>query len=520
MDHAVEKTPEREAFYRRIDGENLSALWNVMGDLITREPRSGCRPHLWRFDAIRGYMMEAGQLITAKEAERRVLILGKSRPAWPVEGDHLALCRRAAGDAGRGRAGAPAQPVGAALHPGGQGRPYHRGRRADQHGAGRFRHYACDGLARPRQRDLGADVLARRPRHSGGAVLRRLLHRGPRRGRPAGDAADRRQLRALRPQPAAGGLQARGEVLAGVQLSLRPFARGAGDGETGERVGPLPRAEAALRQSGHRRFRDADHRHLPAAAARGASIPRAIVPPTPPCSPRSRAAVARGSASRCSNGARATSSWCRAGTGSPTRPTTRPCCSVSPTARCSRSSICFARIGGMRDRPTTQVAMRRVRFTTISASPAGLTRGSTLLFAAPERGRVDCRVKPGNDENLSSESEELKNDRLRIRAAGAGFGGDRGRERAVSGAPHRLRRPQLRRARPRDGQGSRSRAAVLLHQAGGRGGRFRRDDSLSAARPGTSTTRSNSSSPSAARASPFRASARSTTSSATASAST
>jgi gentisate 1,2-dioxygenase len=75
MDHAVEKTPEREAFYRRIDGENLSALWNVMGDLITREPRSGCRPHLWRFDAIRGYMMEAGQLITAREAERRVLIL-------------------------------------------------------------------------------------------------------------------------------------------------------------------------------------------------------------------------------------------------------------------------------------------------------------------------------------------------------------------------------------------------------------------------------------------------------------
>src|ERR1700710_2557013 len=72
---AVQKTPEREAFYKKIDGENLSALWNVMGDLITPEPRSACRPHLWRFDAIRDYMMEAGGLITAKEAERRVLIL-------------------------------------------------------------------------------------------------------------------------------------------------------------------------------------------------------------------------------------------------------------------------------------------------------------------------------------------------------------------------------------------------------------------------------------------------------------
>jgi gentisate 1,2-dioxygenase len=75
MDHPVAKTAEREAFYRKIDGENLTALWNVMGDLITPEPKSACRPYLWRFDAIRAHMMEAGKLITAKEAERRVLIL-------------------------------------------------------------------------------------------------------------------------------------------------------------------------------------------------------------------------------------------------------------------------------------------------------------------------------------------------------------------------------------------------------------------------------------------------------------
>jgi gentisate 1,2-dioxygenase len=72
---AVQKTPEREAFYKKIDGENLSALWNVLGDLVTPEPRSACRPHLWKFDSIRDYMTEAGKLITAKEAERRVLVL-------------------------------------------------------------------------------------------------------------------------------------------------------------------------------------------------------------------------------------------------------------------------------------------------------------------------------------------------------------------------------------------------------------------------------------------------------------
>ena len=34
---AVQKTPERELFYKKIDGENLSALWNVLGDLIAFE---------------------------------------------------------------------------------------------------------------------------------------------------------------------------------------------------------------------------------------------------------------------------------------------------------------------------------------------------------------------------------------------------------------------------------------------------------------------------------------------------
>jgi gentisate 1,2-dioxygenase len=72
---AASNTPEREAFYRKIDSENLTALWTVMSDLITPEPKSACRPHLWKFDVIRDYMTEAGRLITAKEAERRVLIL-------------------------------------------------------------------------------------------------------------------------------------------------------------------------------------------------------------------------------------------------------------------------------------------------------------------------------------------------------------------------------------------------------------------------------------------------------------
>jgi gentisate 1,2-dioxygenase len=75
MEHTVLETPERRAFYQKIDGENLSALWNNMAALITPEPRSNCHPFHWRFDAIRARMLEAGGLITAREAERRVLVL-------------------------------------------------------------------------------------------------------------------------------------------------------------------------------------------------------------------------------------------------------------------------------------------------------------------------------------------------------------------------------------------------------------------------------------------------------------
>ncbi len=75
MDHAPAETPERRAFYARIDKQNMTPLWAVLSNLITPEPKSGCQPALWRFDDIRAAMLEAGALITAKEAERRVLIL-------------------------------------------------------------------------------------------------------------------------------------------------------------------------------------------------------------------------------------------------------------------------------------------------------------------------------------------------------------------------------------------------------------------------------------------------------------
>jgi gentisate 1,2-dioxygenase len=72
---SVMGTPEREAFYERIGQKNLAPLWTSLNDLITPEPRSKCVPAHWRFADVRAAMMEAGGIITAKEAERRVLVL-------------------------------------------------------------------------------------------------------------------------------------------------------------------------------------------------------------------------------------------------------------------------------------------------------------------------------------------------------------------------------------------------------------------------------------------------------------
>jgi gentisate 1,2-dioxygenase len=65
----------RQDLYRRMDKENLAPLWEVLHDLIPSEPVTACKPALWNYRKARPYLMEAGRLITAKEAIRRVLIL-------------------------------------------------------------------------------------------------------------------------------------------------------------------------------------------------------------------------------------------------------------------------------------------------------------------------------------------------------------------------------------------------------------------------------------------------------------
>lgn len=68
-------TPERQAFYDTIDKQSMAPLWEVLSGLVTKEPVSPCKAHIWKWDEVYPHVMNAGSLITAEEAERRVLIL-------------------------------------------------------------------------------------------------------------------------------------------------------------------------------------------------------------------------------------------------------------------------------------------------------------------------------------------------------------------------------------------------------------------------------------------------------------
>jgi gentisate 1,2-dioxygenase len=78
-------TPERQDFYKRLDARGTAPLWEVLGAIIPPEPRPEAVPVLWHYDDLRPLLLEAGRLLTEKEAERRVLVLenpglrGKSR---------------------------------------------------------------------------------------------------------------------------------------------------------------------------------------------------------------------------------------------------------------------------------------------------------------------------------------------------------------------------------------------------------------------------------------------------------
>lgn len=54
---------------------NLVPAWKVMPIYAPAHPKSPCKPTLWRYSEIRPFLVEGSKIISAKEAERRALLL-------------------------------------------------------------------------------------------------------------------------------------------------------------------------------------------------------------------------------------------------------------------------------------------------------------------------------------------------------------------------------------------------------------------------------------------------------------
>ena len=64
-----------QALYAEMRPHSLYPLWEVLASLVTPAPRSAAQPHRWSYGPARAWLLRAGDLISAEQAERRVLIL-------------------------------------------------------------------------------------------------------------------------------------------------------------------------------------------------------------------------------------------------------------------------------------------------------------------------------------------------------------------------------------------------------------------------------------------------------------
>ncbi len=65
----------RQDFYGRIGGLAMKPLWEELAALVPAAPVTEALPASWRYSQVKPFLMESGELISAREAERRVLIL-------------------------------------------------------------------------------------------------------------------------------------------------------------------------------------------------------------------------------------------------------------------------------------------------------------------------------------------------------------------------------------------------------------------------------------------------------------
>ena len=168
-------TGARQAYYDKAAKFHMAPLWEVLKGLVTPEPKTQCVPAIWKFADVKRLMLEAGEVITAEEAERRVLVLENPGRDRQVAHHQFAVRRHPAHLAGRGRRRASARRLRHPLRAGRRGRLYRGRGREDADEARRLHHHRQLGAARSRQSRQAAGDVARRARPADGQSFRDVV---------------------------------------------------------------------------------------------------------------------------------------------------------------------------------------------------------------------------------------------------------------------------------------------------------------------------------------------------------
>ena len=382
------RTPEREAFYERIAACQPGAVVGAAARARHPRPVTPCLPAIWHYRDVRPYLMQAGGLISAEEATRRVLILENPGLKGQTSITHSLF-------------------AGLQLILPGEVAPAHRhtqsalrfiiegkgaytavdGERTTMrpgdfvitpswtwHDHGNDTHEPMvwlDGLDIPIVRLLDASFA-----EPGDAEMQPVA-------RPEGDNAAR-----FAQQSGAGRL--------------------AGPRSRPRRCSTIPMPARASRSTVLSRNDDPDpcHGHklryvnpasgdfaMPTIGAFIQLLPEGLCHPALPLDRRHGLRRGRGrgrdagSATRFCAGSRATSLSCRAGRRSATKPRTRRCCSAIPTGRCRKSSACCASSAATPDAGRPRGGGHAMDVIIIGAGIGGLTLGLAL-----HRAGIPCRI--------------------------------------------------------------------------------------------------------------------------------
>jgi hypothetical protein len=163
------------SYSQTLESLSLGPLWTALHVLLPRQRVTAAVPHRWSWRDVRPLLHEAARLVPLEQAERRVLVL--ENPGLP--GSYSVTSTLYAGLQvilpGEAAPSHHHTPSALRLVVDGEGAFTTVDGVKCADGARRFHHHAAHALARSRARGNGARRVARRPRHSARARVRRFL---------------------------------------------------------------------------------------------------------------------------------------------------------------------------------------------------------------------------------------------------------------------------------------------------------------------------------------------------------